>query len=584
MKMPDQEYQSSQLYKLRHTAAHILAMAAKKFDPEVKLAIGPPIENGFYYDFQFSKPIGEDDLSGLEKTMAEIIGQDLPVEHKTVKRSEAIKQEGATGQIYKAELASDLTDDEVSYYGIGDFWDLCKGPHMVTTGEIKAFKLLSVAGAYWRGSEHNPMLTRIYGTAFKSKKELETYLKQLEEAKEHDHRKLGRELGIFTILPTIGSGLPVWLPKGATLYRLLAEHVRQLEESHDYQHVITSELGKLSLYKTSGHWEHYRESMYPPIELDGEEFMLRPMNCPHHISLFASELHSYRQLPIRLAEFGEVFRLEKSGELSGLQRVRAFTINDGHIFCTDWQIKDEVKKTIQLIHELYKELGLTDHWFRLSLHDPTNKQKYSKNLGLWEKSEEFLREALDEMKVKYVEAKDEAAFYGPKIDVQMKNIHGKEETISTVQLDFYLPDRFKLEYIDETGKKKQPVMIHRALLGSMERFIGFLLEKTGGELPLWLVPVQAKILPISQKVSSYAQQVSDTLAKAKIRFELDSSDETIGKRIRQAELEKAPLILVVGEREAKEKTVTVRLRGTANQSTIPLETVVTTYFEKNSLS
>ncbi|MEX1051769.1 MAG: threonine--tRNA ligase [Patescibacteria group bacterium] len=575
--MKHEQYENSELYKLRHSAAHVLAMAALEFDPEAKLAIGPPIETGFYYDFQFSRPISESDLEKLEKTMAKIIKEDFPVSHKTMPRAEAIKKLKKDAQPYKLELAEELKDDELSFYGINTFWDLCKGPHVQSTGEIKAFKLLSTAGAYWRGDEHQPMLTRIYGTAFASEKALDEHLKMLEEAKLRDHRKLGRDLGIFMISPEIGTGLPIWLPKGATLYRLLREYLLQLETEAGYQHVITSELGKAELYKKSGHLSHYADGMYPPLELDGETFYLRPMNCPHHITIFAHELRSYRHLPIRIAEFGEVFRLEKSGELSGLQRVRSFTINDAHIFCREDQIKQEFRQVVEMVQFVYKKLELDDWWFRLSLHDGTNKKKYGGDILLWEKSEKILRETLIEMKADFVEAKDEAAFYGPKLDIQMRNVNGKEETIATVQLDFFLPKQFGIEYIDEGGQKTTPVMIHRAIFGSMERFIGFYLEKTGGEFPLWLSPIQVRILPISEKAAAYAAEVKRELSTAGFRAETDESAETLGKRIRLAEMEKIPLVLIIGEKEAAAKTVTVRARHTADQPTLKLAEFVSSY-------
>lgn len=575
--MKHEAYEDSELYKLRHTAAHVLAMAALEFDPDAKLAIGPPIETGFYYDFQFSKPISDTDLVKLEKTMAKIIKDDIAIAHKTMPRAEALKKLKKDQQPYKLELAEELEDDELSFYGIGSFWDLCKGPHVQSTAEIKAFKLLSIAGAYWRGDEHQPMLTRIYGTAFASEKALDEHLKMVEEAKKRDHRKLGKELGIFMISPEIGTGLPIWLPKGATLYRLLREYLLKLETEAGYQHVITSELGKAELYKKSGHLSHYADGMYPPLELDGETFYLRPMNCPHHITIFAHELRSYRDLPVRIAEFGEVFRLEKSGELSGLQRVRSFTINDAHIFCREDQIKQEFRKVVEMVRFVYKSLGLEDWWFRLSLHDQANKKKYGGDIMLWEKSEKTLRETLVEMGIDFVEASDEAAFYGPKLDIQMKNVNGKEETIATVQLDFYLPKQFGIEYINESGKKKPPVMIHRAIFGSMERFIGFYLEKTGGEFPLWLAPIQVRILPISEKASKYAADVKRELVTAGFRCEVDESAETLGKRIRQAEMEKIPLTLIVGEKEAAAETVTVRARHTAEQPTLKLADFVSSY-------
>ncbi|MEX1123808.1 MAG: threonine--tRNA ligase [Patescibacteria group bacterium] len=575
--MKQESYEKSELYKLRHSAAHVLAMAALEFDPEAKLAIGPPIETGFYYDFQFSRPISESDLEKMEKSMAKIIKEDFPVRHKTIAHNEAIKKLKKDQQPFKLELAQDLKDDDLSFYGIDTFWDLCKGPHIKSTGEIKAFKLLSIAGAYWRGDEHQPMLTRIYGTAFSSQKQLDDHLLALEEAKKRDHRKLGRELGIFMISPEIGSGLPLWLPRGATLYRLLKDYLTKLETEQGYQHVITSELGKAELYKKSGHLSHYADGMYPPIELDDETFYLRPMNCPHHIMIFNDGLKSYRDLPVRIAEFGEVFRREKSGELSGLQRVRSFSINDAHIFCQESQIKDEFRRVVELLRFVYKKLELEDWWFQLSLRGDQNKDKYSDNILVWEKSEKVLRETLREMNVDFIEAKDEAAFYGPKLDIQMKNINGKEETIATIQLDFYLPKQFGIEYIDDTGKKQTPVMIHRAIFGSMERFIGFYLEKTGGEFPLWLSPVQVRVLPISEKAHDYATEIKRQLMTDGFRVEIDESAETLGKRIRQSELEKIPHTLIIGEKEMASKKVAVRSRHTAEQPVITLAEFTKSY-------
>lgn len=561
----------SPIYRLRHSASHVLAMAMKEFDPKVKFAIGPPIENGFYYDFEFSKPFTEADLKTIEGTMKKIINQNLSFEHKTLAAKKAIEQEKADNQNFKVELIQDLGEKEVSYYGIGDFWDLCKGPHAKSTGEIKAFKLLSTAGAYWRGDEKKPMLTRIYGTAFETEKELNEYLKQLEEAKLYDHRKLGKDLGIFKILPEIGSGLPVFLPKGATLYRLIADYLMELEIEHGYQHVISSVLGKKELYQTSGHLEHYSESMYPPIKIENEEFILRPMNCPHHISLFRSELHSYRELPVRLAEFGTVYRYEKSGELTGLQRTRGFAINDAHIFCRINQIETEIKDVITLIQTIFKKFGLKDHWFRLSLRGKGHKYAESDQ---WNQAEKMLKDALKTAKVDYVEAEDEAAFYGPKIDVQMCNPQGREETISTIQLDFYLPERFKLEFVNDKGQKETPVIIHRAAIGSMERFIGHLLEQTKGDLPIWLSPVQVKIIPVTEKISDYAQEVKQALEKAEIRSELAQSDQSLNRLIREAELEKVPMMVIVGEKEKLAKKVTLRTRSAEKQVTITVPELI----------
>jgi len=574
--MAKSAYQDSQLYKIRHSAAHLLAMAALEYDPKVKLTIGPPIEDGFYYDFEFSKPFSDEQLEKFENRINQLIEQDLPVKKKLVNRKEAIKTAQSAGQEYKVELMREIEDDKLSFYGIGDFWDLCRGPHVKSTGEIKAVKLLSVAGAYWRGNEANKMLTRIYGTAFGSKKELANHLKQLELAKTRDHRKLGKELGIFTIIPEIGSGLPVWLPKGATIYRLLIDYIRSLEIAGGYQHVITNELGKIELYKTSGHLDHYRDSMYPPIHLEDETFILRPMNCPHHIQIYRNAIRSYRDLPYRLAEFGEVFRLEKSGELFGLQRVRAFNINDAHIFTSEDQIVDEVSDILKMIKSVYRKLNLKDYWFQLSLRGQGKKDKYGGADESWRRSEQYLKIALKQVGVDFEEVEDEAAFYGPKIDVQMENIHGKEETISTIQVDFYLPERFGLEFIDKTGQPTRPVMIHRAILGSMERFIGIYLEKTGGELPFWLSPVQAKIISLSEKSAAYAKKVAAELSNSGIRVELDLSDSMLGKKIRQGELEKIPFLLVIGQKEEQSSTVTIRSRTSAKQETAKLDSLAET--------
>jgi threonyl-tRNA synthetase len=571
------DYPDSPLYRLRHSAAHLLAQAVLELYPGAKLGIGPPIENGFYYDFDLPQPIGEEDLARIEERMREIAARNLDIVRIETSREEARQLIEKIGQVpYKLELLDAIPEGEtISFYQQGDFIDLCRGPHVQNTGEIKYFKLLSIAGAYWRGDERNKMLTRIYGTAFFSEQELEDYLHRLEEAKRRDHRKLGRELGLFMISPEVGPGLPMLLPKGATIRRVLEEFILQQELKAGYLHVRTPEIANLNLYRTSGHYPYYKDSMYPPMVFeDGEELILRPMNCPHHFLIYKSEPRSYRDLPLRIAELGTVYRYEKSGELAGLIRVRCFTINDAHVFLRPEQIKAEVQHNIELIQTVYKRLNLTDFWYRLSLRDPDNKEKYIDDDPMWETAESALRDALDELGLEYVAVRGEAAFYGPKLDVEVRDCLGREWTISTVQLDFLMAHRFDLEYTGEDGKPHRPVIIHRAPIGSFERMMGFLIEHYAGAFPLWLAPVQLAILPIADRHLEYAQQVYERLREAGYRAELDARRETLGYKIRYHQTQKVPYMLIIGDKEVETQQVAVRSREAGDLGQMRLETLL----------
>ena len=547
---------------LRHSTAHLTAQAVKRLfgAKEVKLGIGPVIEDGYYYDMDLEHSINPEDLQKIEKEMERIIGENLPIVRKEVSRDEALKL--FEEDPYKVELINALPEDSViSIYEQGEFFDLCRGPHLPSTGKIKVFKLMNVAGAYWRGDSKNKMLQRIYGTAFVKKAQLDEHLHFLEEAKKRDHRKLGKEHQIFTFSQLVGQGLPMWLPKGAKLRKTLERYIVDLEESLGYQHVYTPVLGNVELYKTSGHWEHYQEDMFPKMELDNEELVLRPMNCPHHMMIYKSDLRSYRDLPIRIAELGMMHRYEMSGALTGLHRVRAMTLNDSHIFCRPDQIKEEFKRVIDLITKVYKDFGITDFRFRLSYRDPEDTEKYFQNDEMWEMSQRMLREVVEEVGIPFFEAEGEAAFYGPKLDVQIRTALGKEETLSTIQLDFLLPERFELEYVGDDGQKHRPVVIHRGILGTMERFTAFLLENFVGALPLWLSPVQVKVIPVSTAFEGYAKEVAEKLQLNGISVEADVRNEKLGYKIREAQLEKIPYMFVVGESEMNSQSVSVRKRG-----------------------
>ena len=567
-------------WALRHSASHILAQAVKRLygDKNVKLAIGPAIDNGFYYDFDMDHQLSTEDLAKIEKEMKKIVKENLAIVRKEVTRQEALDFFNAEGESYKVELINDLPEDAmITMYSQGEFTDLCAGPHVVSTGKVKAIKLQSVAGAYWRGSEKNKMLQRIYAISFPKASMLEEYLKQIEEAKQRDHRKIGKDLDLFMTHELVGSGLPMYLPHGATIRRILERYIQDKEISLGYEHVYTPSLANVELYKTSGHWDHYKEDMFPAMKMDNEEMVLRPMNCPHHMLIYKHNMHSYRDLPIRIGELAHDFRYEASGSVCGLERVRQMCQNDAHLFVRPDQIKEEVGKVLNLIVEVYqKDFGFPASAFkyRLSLRDKNNKEKYIDNDEMWETAESQLREILKELNIDFYEAEGEAAFYGPKIDIQIKTALNHDVTIPTCQLDFALPERFDLEYIGEDGKGHRPVVIHRAILGSSDRFISFLLEETKGMLPVWLAPVQVKILPITDDEQEYAYKIKEELLSEGIRVEVDDRNEKTGYKIREAQLEKVPYMLVIGAKEVEEGTVSVRSRENAENETMQADDFV----------
>lgn len=561
----------------RHSTAHLMAQAIKRIygEKNVKLGIGPVIEDGFYYDIDMETSLTPEDLVKIEKEMERITQENLTITRRVVSREEALRIFSELEDPLKLELIRDLPEDSViTIYDQGEFFDLCRGPHLPSTGRIKAFKLLSVAGAYWRGDSKNKMLQRIYGTAFPKKAELEEHLRLLEEAKKRDHRKLGRELKMFAFSNEVGQGLPLWLPNGARLRRTMERYIVDLEERLGYQHVYTPVLANVELYKTSGHWDHYHEDMFPKMIMDNEELVLRPMNCPHHMMVYKSDMRSYRDLPVRIAELGTMHRYEMSGALTGLHRVRAMTLNDAHIFCRPDQIKEEFARVINLIREVYEDFGIKDYRFRLSYRDPKDTEKYFQNDEMWEMSQQMLREVVEELGLPFFEAEGEAAFYGPKLDVQIKTALKKEETLSTAQLDFLLPERFQLEYVGADGQKHRPVVIHRGIISTMERMTAFLLENFAGALPTWLCPVQAKVLPVSGNFDGYAQEVEDKLKQAGIRVEADLRNEKLGYKIREAQLEKIPYMLVVGGNEVNSGGVSVRKRGQGDLGAQGLDSVI----------
>ncbi|MDN3364849.1 threonine--tRNA ligase [Priestia megaterium] len=560
---------------MRHSTAHLMAQAIKRLykDTKVQLGVGPVIENGFYYDIDMEESITPEDLGKIEKEMKKIVNSNIEIERKEVSREEAIQLFKEVGDELKLELIDAIpAGEKVTIYQQGEFFDLCRGVHVPSTGKIKEFKLLSVAGAYWRGDSDNQMLQRIYGTAFFTKADLDEHLRLLEEAKERDHRKLGKELNLFTNSQKVGQGLPLWLPKGATIRRIIERYIVDKEVSLGYQHVYTPVLGSVELYKTSGHWEHYQDDMFPAMEMDNEDLVLRPMNCPHHMMVYKQGIHSYRELPIRIAELGTMHRYEMSGALSGLQRVRGMTLNDAHIFVRPDQIKEEFIRVVRLVEAVYKDFGFENYSFRLSYRDPEDTEKYFDDDAMWEKAQSMLKDAMDELDLDYYEAEGEAAFYGPKLDVQVKTALGKEETLSTVQLDFLLPERFDLTYVGEDGKQHRPVVIHRGVVSTMERFVAFLIEEYKGAFPTWLAPVQVQVIPVSPTVHlEYAKEVQEQLQFAGIRVELDSRDEKIGYKIREAQMQKIPYMLVVGDKEVEDKAVNVRKYGEQNSETVDFQ-------------
>jgi threonyl-tRNA synthetase len=565
-----------------HSSAHLMAEALEALYPGVKFGIGPPIDQGFYYDVDLGeRAIGKEDLERIEEKMNELARRDAVYERRPIAKAQAIEHFEEKGDEYKLELLEDLDDGSITFYQQGGFVDLCRGPHLPSTGKIKYSKLLNVAGAYWRGDESRPQLTRIYGVSFPKKSMLDEHLERLELARERDHRKVGRELELFTFSQKVGPGLPLWLPKGATLRDTLSSFLKKEQIKRGYQPVVTPHIGRLELFKTSGHYPYYRDSQFPPmLEVPGdgdreeEGFLLKPMNCPHHIQIYADQLHSYRELPIRYAEFGTVYRYEQSGELGGLTRVRGFTQDDAHIFCTDEQVKDEFKDVIDLTLKVLGALEFTDFKAQISLHDPANKEKYQGDEAKWLFAEQSIREAAREMGLEAVEEIGEAAFYGPKLDFMVKDALGREWQLGTVQLDYNLPERFDLAYIGSDDERHRPVMIHRAPFGSLERFIGVLIEHCGGNFPLWLAPVQVTVVPVGQDFYPYAEEVAVKLRSRDVRVDVDRRNEKVGYKIRSAEVQKVPLMLIVGEREMRDGSVSVRRHGEGEQDTVSIDAFV----------
>ena len=578
---PDHE---DALSVLRHSTAHLMAQAVKRLYPDVKFGVGPAIENGFYYDTDTSDPITDEDLGKIETEMMSIVKENLPIERKEISKDDALKL--FENDPYKVELINDLPKDEViTIYEQGEFADLCRGVHVPSTGRIQVFKLLSLAGAYWRGNSNNKMMQRIYGTAFFDKKALKDYLKMREEAKQRDHRKLGKELDLFMLNPEVGSGLPFWLPKGATIRRIIERYITDKEINLGYEHVYTPIMANVDFYKKSGHWDHYHEDMFPPMDMgDGEMLVLRPMNCPHHMMVYKNDVRSYRELPIRIAELGQMHRYEKSGALSGLQRVREMTLNDAHAFVRPDQIKEEFRRVVNLMLAVYEDFDISDYRFRLSYRDPKNTEKYFDDDAMWMKAESMLKETLDEMGLEYFEAIGEAAFYGPKLDVQVKTALGTEETLSTVQLDFLLPERFDLTYVGEDGlDNHRPVVIHRGIVSTMERFVAYLIERYKGAFPTWLAAVQAKIIPVNLDIhGDYANELQGKLSSQGLRVEVDMRNEKMGYKIREAQTLKVPYQLVIGDNEMEENTVAVRKYGEKKTETIDLDVFVKTLKEEAS--
>ena len=561
--------EDKELSVMNHSCAHLMAQAVKHLYPEAKFWVGPVIEEGFYYDMDLGdKVLTEEDLGKIEKEMKKISKDGKRIVRHEISKDAALEM--FKNDPYKVDLIENMGSDEViSCYTQGDFTDLCRGPHVDTVKELKYFKLLKFSGAYYKGDAKNKMLQRIYGVCFKSEEDLNKHLEELEEAKQRDHRKLGKDLGIFMFDNLVGKGLPMWLPNGFIVRRALVDYIMDKEIALGYLHVMTPSLGNVDLYKTSGHWDHYKDDMFPQMELDDEAYVLRPMNCPHHMVMFRSKLHSYRDLPVRIAEIANDFRYEASGAVCGIERTRAFTQNDSHIFCRPDPIEAEVKGVIDLILDVYKDFGFKDYKFRLSLRDVNNQEKYFGNDELWTKSEDALRNILKNTGALYYEAEGEAAFYGPKIDVQVKSAIGHDVTLSTIQLDYQLPERFELEYINEEGEKVRPVVIHRAILGSLDRFIAFLLEETKGVLPLWLAPVQVNIIPVNNEYHlEYAKEIRDLLVKNHIRVNLDDRNEKLGYKLREAVMKKTLYNVVLGDKEINSKEISYRMYGSSETTTV----------------
>ena len=563
-----------ELQVIRHTAAHIMAQAIKRLYPEADFAYGPATEKGFYYDIDLGDTkLGDEDLAAIEAEMRKIVKENLPIKPSILPREEAIALMQERGECYKVEHIADLPEDaQISFFTQGEYVDMCTGPHLRYTKALKAFKLLSISGAYWKNNAENKMLTRIHGTAFATQAELDEHLQKLAEAAERDHRKIGREMHLFMTDDLVGKGLPMFLPNGYVVWQQLETYIRDKETALGYQHVLTPCVGTVDLYRTSGHWDHYKENMFPPMEMEGENFVLRPMNCPHHMMIYANQPHSYKELPIRLAEIAHDFRYEASGTLKGIERGRHFCQNDSHIFVTPDQIKAEVAGVCDLIFSVYKDFGITDYRCVLSLRDPEDKHKYHQDDEMWEKAEGALREVLTELGIHFTEEIGEAAFYGPKLDVNVQPAVGNEYTLSTCQLDFCLPAKFDLKYVDKDGSEKTPVVLHRAILGSLDRFMAYLIEETKGRFPTWLAPVQVKVLPISEKTHEYANAAYDRLRAMGVRVQIDDRSETIGYKIREArQVDRVPYMLVIGEKEVEAGLVAVRDRATDKTQTMTMD-------------
>ena len=565
--------EDERLNKLNHSCAHLMAQAVKHLYPKALFWVGPVIETGFYYDIDLGdKVLTDEDITLIEKEMKKIAKDGKRIVRHEISKEEALEQ--FKDDPYKLDLISRMDENEVviSTYTQGDFTDLCRGPHVDSVKECKNFKLIKFSGAYWKGDSNNHMLQRIYGVCFDTEEELNAYLQELEEAKQRDHRKLGKDLGIFMTSDLVGKGLPMYLPNGYIVWEELENYIKGKEKKLGYKHVLTPPLGNVELYKTSGHWEHYKENMFPAMEVEGEEFVLRPMNCPHHMMIYANDIHSYRDLPLRIGEIARDCRYEASGALKGIERVRSFCQNDAHLFVTPEQIESEFKCVVNLILDVYKELGIKDYHFELSLRDPEDKKKYHPDDEMWNMAEDRLRKVLNSIGIPFVEKIGEAAFYGPKLDVQVKPAVGNEYTLSTCQLDFCLPAKFDLSYIDKDGSKKSPVVLHRAIFGSIDRFIAYYLEETKGALPLWLSPVQVSVLPVNNEYHlDYAKEVKEALEELGIRVELDSREEKLGYRMREAQTRKIPISLVIGNQERDEKSVTMRLHGSEDKKTLKLD-------------
>ena len=568
--------ENERLSKLNHSCAHLMAQAVKHLFPDAKFWVGPVIEEGFYYDIDLGdKVLTEEDIEAISKEMKKLAKDGKRIVRQEISKDEALEM--FKDDPYKLDLINNMDEDNtvISCYTQGDFTDLCRGPHVDTVKELKNFKLLKFSGAYWKGDSKNKMLQRIYGICFENEEDLNKHLQELEEAKERDHRKIGKDLGIYMMSDLVGRGLPMYLPNGFILWNELETYIRNKELKRGYRHVQTPPLGNVNLYRTSGHLEHYKDAMFPIMQVEDEEYVLRPMNCPHHMVMYGNDIHSYRDLPLRIAEIARDCRYEASGALKGIERVRTFCQNDSHIFCTPEQIESEFKDVIDLILEVYKELGIKNYRFELSLRDPEDKVKYHQDDEMWNKAEDALRKIMDDLNIPYVEKKGEAAFYGPKCDVQVQPAVGNEITLSTCQIDFCLPMKFDLKYIDKDGSKKTPVVLHRAILGSLDRAIAFYLEETKGNLPLFLSPVQVKILPVNNEYHlDYAKEVLNKLIDEDIRVELDDIEEKVGYRMREAVMKKIPIVLVLGQKEVDEKLISYRLRGSQETTTVSYDEFV----------